>query len=47
MGAGLQINWVVAMYAGVQFAAWVILTILIDEVVRDIIQAACHQIIWI
>ena len=47
MGAGLQINWVVAMYAGVQFAAWGFLSILIAEVVRDSYHAACHQVKWL
>ncbi|BAY82866.1 hypothetical protein NIES267_23510 [Calothrix parasitica NIES-267] len=47
MGAGLQINWVVAMYAGLQFAAWGFLSILIAEVVRDSYHAACHHIKWL
>ena len=47
MGAGLQINWVVATYACLQFVAWGFLSILIAEVIRDSYHAACHHIQWL
>ncbi len=46
MGAGLQINWVVATYA-MQFVAWGFLSILIAEVIRDSYHAACHHVQWL
>ncbi|MGB6300253.1 MAG: sterol desaturase, partial [Rivularia sp. (in: cyanobacteria)] len=47
MGAGLQINWVVAGYACLQFVAWGFLSVLIAEVVRDSYHAACHHVKWL
>ncbi|MGD1913173.1 MAG: bifunctional sterol desaturase/short chain dehydrogenase [Rivularia sp. (in: cyanobacteria)] len=47
MGAGLEINWVVATYAVLQFAVWGFLSILIAEVVRDSYHAACHHVKWL
>jgi sterol desaturase/sphingolipid hydroxylase (fatty acid hydroxylase superfamily) len=47
MGAGLQINWVVAMTYAMQFVAWGFLSILIAEVIRDSYHAACHHVQWL
>jgi sterol desaturase/sphingolipid hydroxylase (fatty acid hydroxylase superfamily) len=47
MGAGLQINWVVATYGCLQFVAWGFLSILIAEVIRDSYHAACHHVQWL
>ncbi|MGB3651918.1 MAG: bifunctional sterol desaturase/short chain dehydrogenase [Rivularia sp. (in: cyanobacteria)] len=47
MGAGLQINWVVAMTYALQFVAWGFLSILIAEVIRDSYHAACHHVQWL
>ncbi len=47
MGAGLEINWVVATYGGLELAAWGFLSILIAEVIRDSYHAACHHVKWL
>ncbi len=47
MGAGLQINWVVATTYALQFVAWGFLSILIAEVIRDSYHAACHHVQWL
>lgn len=47
MGTLLQINWVVATYACLQFVAWGFLSVLIAEVVRDSYHAACHHVKWL